>query len=526
MWHYAWLMDDAFIYFRYIDNLLWLKLGLVYNHGEYVEGFSSPLWLIVLTGLRALHLNFWYITLFIGVVSYLAFWLGLIAIDRRLWKGTLRLNFPMVYLLGNYGVGTYFTSGLESPWVQLLAIGYALYVLNPTNRWLTTILSLSPLLRQEMLLSVVLCAGWSLYRTRKFPARLLIQTAIFTGSWLTFRIYYYADLLPNTFYLKDTVSIRQGLYYLHDIAWPYYGYPLAAIFTLLLLWGIKRGEATALRVTERSMMWLVAAAITAYVVKIGGDSRHFRYLAFPFCLSACACSGLLEFGLARLPRPRLLAAIAATTILCLSFLAYPRQLKKHPFWFKSKSGYANHIGDAMAHRRRHDLDYEQWKDLVNIEVQTQYRTAHIPFTYQDIRVSHWCRSGYGEYYNHLVHGLGLTDAILGRTDAEIERPAHRWGLVRLGHDIELINKKIAVHDRGMYRQAVESGIAPEWIAKQVHLIEMIEKKIFNRHDFVENLRLAFTHVPKLSPMVPPEEAKRRKIKKQQRTEKERRKRHH
>ncbi|MEJ2085289.1 MAG: hypothetical protein P8Y44_06375, partial [Acidobacteriota bacterium] len=35
---YRWLLDDAFVYFRYIDNFLFLKIGLVYNQGEFVEG--------------------------------------------------------------------------------------------------------------------------------------------------------------------------------------------------------------------------------------------------------------------------------------------------------------------------------------------------------------------------------------------------------------------------------------------------------------------------------------------------------
>ena len=27
---------------------------------------------------------------------------------------------------------------------------------------------------------------------------------------------------------------------------------------------------------------------------IGGDPRHYRYMAFPICLALCACSGLVE----------------------------------------------------------------------------------------------------------------------------------------------------------------------------------------------------------------------------------------
>ena len=57
--HYAWVLDDAYVYFRYVDNLLFLDRGLVYNPGEYVEGYSSPLWLLLLAALRATELNFW-----------------------------------------------------------------------------------------------------------------------------------------------------------------------------------------------------------------------------------------------------------------------------------------------------------------------------------------------------------------------------------------------------------------------------------------------------------------------------------
>ena len=42
-------MDDSYVYFRYVDNLVFLGNGLVYNRGEYLEGFSSPLWAVLLS---------------------------------------------------------------------------------------------------------------------------------------------------------------------------------------------------------------------------------------------------------------------------------------------------------------------------------------------------------------------------------------------------------------------------------------------------------------------------------------------
>ena len=43
---------------------------------------------------------------------------------------------------------------------------------------------------------------------------------------------------------------------------------------------------------------------------------------------------------------------------------------------------------------------------------------------------------------------------------------------------------------GMHRAAVEAGVAAPWIAANLESIELIERKIYNRHRFGENLALA------------------------------------
>src|SRR5260221_640790 len=48
----AWLCDDAYISFRYADNLVH-GLGLVFNAGERVEGYSNFLWTLgIALGIR------------------------------------------------------------------------------------------------------------------------------------------------------------------------------------------------------------------------------------------------------------------------------------------------------------------------------------------------------------------------------------------------------------------------------------------------------------------------------------------
>src|SRR5580692_4725588 len=48
----SWLSDDAFISFRYAKNLV-RGVGLVFNVGERVEGYSHPLWTVwIAAGLK------------------------------------------------------------------------------------------------------------------------------------------------------------------------------------------------------------------------------------------------------------------------------------------------------------------------------------------------------------------------------------------------------------------------------------------------------------------------------------------
>lgn len=51
---FDYLCDDAFIYFRYAKNF-WESGELVFNRGEFVEGFSGPLWMSILSNGKFLN---------------------------------------------------------------------------------------------------------------------------------------------------------------------------------------------------------------------------------------------------------------------------------------------------------------------------------------------------------------------------------------------------------------------------------------------------------------------------------------
>ena len=496
---YLWFMDDAFIYYRYVDNLVVLDLGLVYNQGEYVEGFSSPFWVLLLSLIRATGMNYLVITRLVTCATFLSFSWMLIEVNKRLSPESPVVNFPLAYLGLNYGVLCYFSSGLETPFVQVAAVAYALYILKPTSRLLQVILAVSPLVRPELLLPLSICFLVTWIRSKKFPLGLGLISAFVMTSWMTFRIYYYADLFPNPFYLKNMVEIRQGLIYLHETLSTYHFYSVTLIFSAMTYVLVKKG--VNLKIQNRLIMLLVAASVGWYVVKIGGDARHYRYLAFPFCLAVCSCAGLLEHFLKiRWPQMRQRTATLTGVVLALAaFSFYPPQLNSHPLLSRTKHKIANKIRDAHFHRNKNQLKHSSWSRKVNIEAMRAYKEQTPEFEYKDVEAYSWCVTIYKKFNVRFVHSLGLTNAILSRVEMRSRRPAHKMGLKRLARDIAGIQKSADKIGPGMYRQAVENGAAPEWITDNLDTIELIERKTYNTHNLSENLGLAFTSVGKIKP---------------------------
>ena len=495
---YFWILDDAFVYFRYVDNLLFLDAGLTYNRGEFVEGFSSPLWCLLLIALRGSGLDFWQISLGLALVSFVLFWGLALRVQRELTiphGDTARPNLTLPFLTFNYGVACYFSSGVESPAVLVAAAALALYVLRPETQGLWLFVALTPLVRHELVLPLAIAVLWVTRVRGRIPFA-LIGVSLATGGTLElFRVYYYADLVPNTFHLKDLAWVEQGLSYLWNATWPY-GLPIVLPVALVLLALLERGGA-ATRWPTRLVMLAMAGVVTAYVVRIGGDARHFRYLAFPFCLSVFAVSGVLEASVGRWLRPLGPAgwSLAGAMVAGLSLALYPPQLLNHPLRGDNDRRLIHGISDSMLHRQRTWPDYEAWGRRVSQEIRSGVGTSR---PYRSATASYWCADHYRDYDVRVVHALGLTDPILARVEMPSNRPGHKRGLIPLANDLLALQEAAGGPQPGIYRAAVNARRAPAWIARNLEAIEAIEAKTHNRHDLLENIHLALTPPSRLS----------------------------
>ena len=110
---------------------------------------------------------------------------------------------------------------------------------------------------------------------------------------------------------------------------------------------------------------------------------------------------------------------------------------------------------------------------------------------------------YAHYDLRSVHSFGLTDGILARVDTPEAKRGHKLGLERLADDIIEIQRSASHIGRGMFRESVEAGRAPVWVRRNLETIELIERKMYNDHDLLENLGLALSFPAKIGPYPEP-----------------------
>lgn len=325
----AWQCDDAYITFRTAENL-WRGLGPVWNPGERVQSFTSPLWMFVAAICRGVSGEVYFSTL---VVSILLATAATGAIGFRIRRDPLPAALVVAGLSASAAVIDYATSGLENPLLYLLLILALVEVRRPDSGRrvlrLALLTALVALTRLDAILFALPALCWAVWRR---APRTAAATQLLLGlspliAWELFSLVYYGSFVPNTAHAKLNLAIapqtlaRQGLRYFADSA-RYDPITLSLVFAGLAgsFWKGRAGER------------LVAAGVTLYllyVIRIGGDFMSGRFLAAPAVVSA----GLLVSVIpARSPgegpQRRQIAAVMAAVAIGLYGLFWT-----HSRWF-------------------------------------------------------------------------------------------------------------------------------------------------------------------------------------------------
>lgn len=350
-----WVADDAYITFRHIAQFL-AGNGLTYNTLERVEGFTHPLWAVLLGVFGWLGAPLSGTAVTMDLLCAAALLAGIVASERG--RGPL----AMAFVVSCSGFIDFATSGLETPMTMLLiylayqtpsvlgqpvragqALGLA-YLCHPD----VAILALGPFL---LALLEVREKGW---REGRAPfLRFLANLASAPLAWHLFRLWYYGEILPNTYYAKNGGSYwSQGAAYLADFA--RYAPLSTAGFVLvagLALFDLSRR--TGLEKWRRGAGLLALVAHMAAIARVGGDFMGFRLLLPDLAVVAALSAGALR-GLTPRSRPLAQGGLCAIALWALFIQAVPPH--ERGLIVNERLNFAsayNRTSDAFTGRPRH-----------------------------------------------------------------------------------------------------------------------------------------------------------------------------
>lgn len=292
-WHNRFILDDAFISFRYAYNLVQGK-GLLYNEGENVEGYTNFLWTLAMS--IPLYLGYDPIP-FAFILGLLFFILSLVFTFKlsSLIFHSRNIGLLTVILLGtNYTFSSYATSGLETQ-MQACIFVITIFILITflqTHDWgprillpFSFLLSAALLTRLDSALLVIVVLTITLYliltEKRVMVQKLmrisvlLVPLMIIIGGWFIWKLSYYGSILPNTFYAKAMPSItspKRGLYYVSLFMFSYLLIPFPFLFLAALKTFFNKSNFKMIILSAVILLWLF------YIVSVGGDFMEFRFM--------------------------------------------------------------------------------------------------------------------------------------------------------------------------------------------------------------------------------------------------------
>jgi arabinofuranosyltransferase len=339
-WRHRWVIDDGFIYLRIVRQFRDGN-GPVFNAGQRVETFTSPLWFGALTLSDLITpIRLEWIAVIGGIVSTaLGVTLAMVGAGR-LWRPTAPnawlVPFAALPIVALFPFWLWATGGLETG-LTFCWLGLCMWVL---GRWAAdpartiglgaaVVLGLGWLVRPEMVLySIGLLAVVVLGDRRvagAHPWRVLGAAAAIPVAYQLFRMGFYGSIVANTAIAKEGFAQNwdRGWRYLVDFD---DAYAIWIPVLVVVAGGYAPLALAAQRVRARRSLLVagtfafVSIVLGLWVVWIGGDYIHAR-LFLPFLFGLCV--PVMAVPLTR-------RVIAGTLLVPYAFVAAlslrPRQL--------------------------------------------------------------------------------------------------------------------------------------------------------------------------------------------------------
>ncbi len=257
--------------------------GLVYNEGEYIEGYTNFLWTVVtapFTQVKSIDVALFSSSL--GLIFSIINILFITLISRSFNENISNyLKFlillPPLFMALDDSVAFWAIGGMEFPIYTLFILGitYNYYKINNSNKhliYLILSLMLCTLTRPEgNMIAVITIAHMFLFRKsinnfKKVFLTIIISYAVFCILYYGFKYLFYGQLIPNTFYAKGVTDFKMNLV----LGTKYLALCTGArfyIFLFILFIPFK----TAIKDFKLSFMIAFVFIYITYIIVVGGD---------------------------------------------------------------------------------------------------------------------------------------------------------------------------------------------------------------------------------------------------------------
>jgi len=296
------LFDDAMISMRYARNLAH-GYGLVWNPGgTRVEGFTNPLWVLYMAAIHLLPLPPSKTSAVVQATAAVLLTVNLVFVRAIALEATDRCEpialggaaLTALYLpLNNWALQGMEVSALVAivsacVWLALRSMRDGRFRAAPY-----VLLGASTLIRADMVVPLGALAAYfaatDARHRRRHIAWASAALVLFIGLQTALRLWYFGDVLPNTYYLKLTGyplvwRVARGVVVMARFIWTFNVVLFAAPLVLLA----RRNLRAAL------LLWMFAAQL-AYSVYVGGDAWEYwggsnRYITIAMPLFFVALS--------------------------------------------------------------------------------------------------------------------------------------------------------------------------------------------------------------------------------------------
>ncbi len=210
------VVDDAFISYRYARNLV-SGLGLTFNPGERVEGYSNFLWVLLTASGMSVRLDPISWTRGLGAVSLIGSLILATHLTRRLTGSIAAAWATAMLLAASTALCGSAMGGLETGLYTLLVTASGVAIAHRRTCLASALMGLAAMTRPEGLgLCVVATAAYLLIvqgEERRRPVLSLIAPCLaLFGALVAFRLAYFGEWLPNSVVAKSAMwpSLRQS----------------------------------------------------------------------------------------------------------------------------------------------------------------------------------------------------------------------------------------------------------------------------------------------------------------------------